>query len=293
MVQWGPPQSLLIRGVKICVPKIMAAEIQKFFKNKIKKLMDLLPPESENPFKILDKMLEHWKPDIIPVFELREISRDKVILIIRKLGKSSAFGNDCIDAHSVKAATSILANPIRHIVNLSIRDSEFPHKWKVTRVIPLYKGKSLSRQDPSSYRNISLVNTVSKIAEKAVQSQMIEYLQEHKLLNHNHHAYRPHHSTTTMLLQLSDAILVATDDSLITTLVTIDESAAFDCVNFKILLGKLTRYGFSQRTMTWFSSYLNQRQQYISIGDKSSPMASIERGCPRAQSWAPSSICYT
>ena len=255
----GPPQALLIRGAKICAPKQIAEEILKFSKNKIENLIKMLPQESESPFNIIDGLLARWRPGIIPEFDLRELSRDEIIGIIKKLGNSSAFGSDFIDAQSVKVAWDILAEPIRFIVNMSIRESVFPHKWKDTRVIPLFKGKSLNRQDPASYRNISLVNTISKIAEKSVQSQMVAYLEEHHLLNHNHHAYRPNHSTTTMLLQLSDAILSATDSSLITTLVTIDESAAFDCVNFDILLGKLTRYGFKEKTTKWMSSYLKAK----------------------------------
>ena len=287
----GPPQSLLIGGKKISSPKEMASEILKFNCQKIKTLVAQLPVDRDNPFKYLDLALRKWNPANPPVFKLKQTNRESVLSIIKGLGKSTAFGRDYIDAQSVKVAATILANPILYIVNLSLQSGVFPRRWKVTKVVPLHKGKRADKQDPASYRCISLVATISKIAEKTVQTQVIKHMDDHKLFNHNHHAYRPAHSTTTTLLQLSDALMTATDASLITTLVTIDESAAFDCVNTEILLGKMVRYGFDSEAIGWFRQYLNGRQQYIAIGDKCSPVCNVERGVPQGSVLGP--LLYT
>ena len=137
----GPPQSLIINGLKTSSPRQMAIEIQKYLTNKIQKLLAQLPVHRDNPFKILDRALMKWKPDKFPEYKLREISRDDVISLIKRLGKSMAFGHDFIDAQSVKTAAKELANPIKHLVNLSIKQRKFPHRWKITRVVPLYKSK--------------------------------------------------------------------------------------------------------------------------------------------------------
>ena len=120
---------------------------------------------------------------------------------------------------------------------------------------------------------------------------MLEHMNKLQMINHNHHAYLPGHSTTTTLLQLSDAIMTATDKSMITTLVTVDESAAFDCVSIPILIEKMKRYGFGTRTTTWLQNYLTGRQHFIAIGDKCSKTVSIERGVPQGSVLGP--LLYT
>ena len=238
----------------------MADKLQKYYTNKIRDIMNGLPRIRDNPLKLLDKTFARWKPNgKLPELKLREISRTEMMSLIKKLGTSTAFGSDFIDAVSIKQAAQILADPIKHVVNLSIKDSKFPNRWKTTRVILLYKGKKLDRQMSSSYRNISLVSTLAKLTEKAIQFQVIDYMNTNNYFNYSHHAYRPHYSTTTALLQLSDAILTATDDSLITTMVTIDESSALDCVSMDILVRKLDKYGFDEKTIEWFREYLTGR----------------------------------
>ena len=78
---------------------------------------------------------------------------------------------------------------------------------------------------------------------------------------------------------------------MITTMVTIDESSAFDCVNPDILRRKLSKYGFGRKTTAWFEQYLSGQRQYIAIGDKSSPMETLERGVPQGSVLGP--LLYT
>ena len=105
--------------------------------------------------------------------------------------------------------------------------------------------------------------------------------------NQNLHGYRNNHSTTTALLQLSNTILQVTDSNLISTLVTIDESAAFDCVNFKILQKKLQIYNFDEKTRNWIDNYLDERYQYVEIGVKKSDIMEIRQGVPQGSILGP------
>ena len=91
------------------------------------------------------------------------------------------------------------------------------------------------------YSNLqySTVQAMSKVAEKVIHSQLMKYMEESGQLSQNIHGYRSNHSTVTAMLQISDSILQAADVNSISTLVMIDESAAFDCVNVEILDKKL------------------------------------------------------
>ena len=54
------------------------------------------------------------------------------------------------------------------------------------------------------------------------------------------------HSTETTLLKVTDDILKAMDDKLITIMVLIDFSKAFDSINHETLLNKLWNIGMAQ-----------------------------------------------
>ena len=60
-----------------------------------------------------------------------------------------------------------------------------------------------------------------------------------------------------------------------------DLSKAFDTLNHKILLNKLAHYGIRGTTLTWFTSYLQNRLQYVNIDGYKSVMLPITCGVPQ------------
>ena len=203
------------------------------------------------------------------------------------MGNSTASGHDHIDTMAIKAAADILAKPICHIANLSIRNSEYIDDWKKAKLIPIFKGKGISRMSPGSYRPVAMLPSLSKIVEKVVQTQIISFMNKSGQFNDNLHAYREQYSTTSTLLQLSDSILEATDSNLISTLVTIDESSAFDCVSAKILEDKLRIYNFDNKSRKWIQDYMTNRQLYVEIGTKKSDTCIVNRGVPQGSILGP------
>ena len=56
------------------------------------------------------------------------------------------------------------------------------------------------------------------------------------------------------------------DEGNITGTVFIDFSKAFDLVDHSILIEKLISYKFKRKTLDWFASYLQDRNQIVSFG---------------------------
>ena len=52
----------------------------------------------------------------------------------------------------------------------------------------------------------------------------------------------------------------------------------FDTANHKILLSKLTYYGIREKAYDWFSSFIHNRQQFISIDGQNSELNKISHG---------------
>jgi len=67
----------------------------------------------------------------------------------------------------------------------------------------------------------------------------VAYLEQHDLLPHLQSAYRRFHSTETSILKLARDVLLAADFGSVTLLGLFDLSAAFDTVDYHILINRL------------------------------------------------------
>ena len=78
-------------------------------------------------------------------------------------------------------SAAVITQSITFLVNLSLTTGTVPDEWKQARVVPLYK--SGGREVMDNYRPISILAVISKIAEKAVNVQLQQFLNQHDLFN--------------------------------------------------------------------------------------------------------------
>ena len=116
-----------------------------------------------------------------PPFEFKEVSQNFTLSQLRTLKVGKAVGLDDIPSRLLKDAADLIAEPLTVIINASLRQAKVPSDWKVARIIPLLK-KGCAR-DIDNYRPISILSSVSKLLERTIHSQMVHYLQKHKLLS--------------------------------------------------------------------------------------------------------------
>ena len=64
--------------------------------------------------------------------------------------------------------------------SIYLKHGIIPDDWKTAKVIPIFK--SGTRTDPGNYRPISVLPALSKILERAVHSQLIDYLEKFNLI---------------------------------------------------------------------------------------------------------------
>jgi len=79
--------------------------------------------------------------------------------------------------------------------------------------------------DVSSYRPISNLPVLSKLLERLVVRQLIDYLQSADLLRVNQSGFRPGHSIETAVLRVLSDILLAVDRGEVAALILLDLSA--------------------------------------------------------------------
>ena len=57
-------------------------------------------------------------------------------------------GHERLNSMVIKLAAATLCGPINNVMNLSITKTTFCPKWKIGKIVPLYKGKPLDRMQP-------------------------------------------------------------------------------------------------------------------------------------------------
>ena len=285
------PKNFLSHGRIIRKPKELANEQLTYYQEKMDKLMNELenmPGQKGDPVEKLEEALEKWpQRGQFSEFRFREITIIETSRLVSGLGNSTSHGHDDIDANFLKIILPYIVKPLNYLVNTSLSTKTFANKWRISQVHPLLKEKDMNRMDPGSYRPVSMLPTTSKIVERAVQLQLLNFMESTGQMNDSCHAYRSGLSTTTTIAEISDSLYSATEEKLITEIMTMDQSSAFDCLNFEILLRKMKLYNVSNDVIDWMRSYLNYRTQYVTVGTADSRMRPLTRGVPQGSVLGP------
>lgn len=100
------------------------------------------------------------------------------------------------------------------------------------------------------------------------------------------------YATSLAILHFVDKKAQALDDHLHTIGIFFDFSKAFDTVDHKILISKLSYYGVRGIAFSWFRSYLTGRKQYVSLNGIDSSHQTISCGVPQGSLLGPFFLYY-
>ena len=142
------------------------------------------------------------------------------------------------------------------IINSSIDLTMFPEAWNVSRISPIPKNETPTKNE--DLRPIAILPVLSKVYEKIVATQMVHFLETNKILDKKIVGYRKGHSTLTALLKIPDDIIRTMKKGELILMVMVVYSKAFDTVNFKIVLRKMHHLGlYGQRSGKMEVSFIN------------------------------------
>ena len=139
-----------------------------------------------------------------------------------------------------------------------------------------------------NFRPVSNLSFLSKLTEKAGLNQYVDHLCEIGKFSRNNSAYKDNHSTETLLLKIHSDIINNMDAQRVTLLVLLDLSAAFDTVNLNILSDIFrNHFNISGNVLSWFQSYLKDRDQRIIINNTISKSYNLKFGVPQGSCAGP------
>ena len=106
-------------------------------------------------------------------FQFKPVTEHHIEKKLNQLKQSKAAGIDNIPPGILKVCSSVVNKPLAHIVNMSLCTGVIPSEWKVAKAIPVHKKGSIN--DFNNYRPISILPAVTKVMERIVHDQLMNY----------------------------------------------------------------------------------------------------------------------
>lgn len=217
-----------------------------------------------------------WPPRSKP-FSFSFTNAGKISKIIKGLGSTTAVGVDGIPVGVLKLGVEVLAGPISHVINRSLATGCVPQRWKQGIIKPVYKGGSKPRADPSSYRPVCLLCSLSKVLETTVKSDLVAHFAETDAIPTTQHGFRAGRSCSTALASAQAGWLSGLKAGQLVGILGFDLSSAFDTLHPSTLLDKLESVGIKRRSnaFSWFESYLVGGEQQVDWDGERSEFARV------------------
>ena len=285
---WNTLANLLLgeqteRVLPECTDSVdLANRFNEFYIRKAENIRQCLSSNKDcvihNEIQHLDLMQKPKK--FLSSFQLE--STENICKVLQQ-SASNSCEHDPMPAWLLKQCSDVLLPAITSFINSSLETG-----FKVSIIRPLLKKDGLDSQKLENYRPVANLSFMSKILEKVVTKQLDGFISLAGLHEPYQSAYHRNHSTETALLKVKSDISSAVDSGLVSVLLMLDMSAAFDTVSHTTLISRLESVFELQGTvLKWFNSYLTGRCQKVVLNGKSSEIAEIGSGVPQGSVLGP------
>jgi len=284
-ILWNVVNKILCRNENVSnagdIIEHSANDFLNFFVDKVKGIEKL----TENyEYYVFDPERKH---DHNSIKRYVTCSEDQVRKIVMNAPTKSC-NLDQFPTHIFKEYIDYFITYFTGMINISLTKGIFPNCHKHAIVTPLLKKPGLDSSDLNNFRPVSNLSFVSKIIERVVSLQLRNYLNVNNLLPLNQSGYRNFHSTETALLNIASDMFLAMDEQKVTLIALLDMSAAFDCVNHKLLVDRLqASYGILEIALEWVKSFLSRRSQQVGFLGKLSQTEFLSAGVPQGSVLGP------
>jgi hypothetical protein len=136
-------------------------------------------PSSPAVIEAVDEVMRAYK--YAPVSEPKLTSASEVQEVIKGFKFGNSLGQNSVPNRALRHLPKRAITFITKLIKAVLRRQYFPPAWKHARVIYILKpGKDPTQ--PSSYRPISLLDTVGKLFEKILLTRVLREVNERGLL---------------------------------------------------------------------------------------------------------------
>ena len=163
---------------------------------------------------------------------------------------------------------------------MSLQESCFPDYWKVLLVLPVLK-YIRERSTAKNYHLVSLLSMIIKVFEKLENNKIVDHLEKFGLISDFQYGFRSSPSTADLLTIVPNTITKAFNRSQATRAVALDILKAFNRFWHAGLLHKLKTYEISDQIFGLISSFVSNRQLWVTLDGKSTQNNPVNATVPQ------------
>lgn len=210
---------------------------------------------------------------------IREFSLDEVECSVMATRSRKSPGLDGITGAMLKCGWTALAEYIRKLFNQCMREGYFPNKWKEADVIILLKSGDRVKDNPRSYRPISLLPVLGKALERLMVSRLEEKVEVG--LSDRQYGFRRGRSAEDAWWDVKSMVDESTKKYVLG--IFVDFQGAFDNLLWNGVVDKLNVVECDEVEM-WKSYFCNRKACVRGYEDK---WCNVKKGCPQGSICGP------
>lgn len=210
----------------------------------------------------------------------------EVLSIIKKLNPKKAPGPDGINNRAIKNLPFNFIIYLTFIINAILNYNYFPKPWKTSVICPIPKPNA-DHKFPQNYRPISLLCSLSKIAERIFHTRLQNFITLNDIMNPEQFGFRPQHSTTHQLLRVIENASEGLQNRMHVGAIFLDVAKAFDKLWHTGLIYKMIRLNFPHNLIKLTHNYLSDRSFAVRVQHELSTTRKIRSGVPQGSVVSP------
>jgi hypothetical protein len=221
-------------------------------------------------------------------------NEEEIMPLIKATSNKSAPGSSGIDWSLLKKGWDAVKDHLIDVYNACLVLGYHPPVWKEAKVVAIPKPDKPDYSLPKAHRPISLLETMSKLLEKAVAKRMQHDIVAHKLIHTNQFGGRAHSSCLDAGLTLLHDVQSAHRAGLKVGILLFDVRGFFDNVNHGRMAAILENSGYPPELVRWATAFLADRKVRLSFNNSVSEERGQPIGVPQGSPLSPVfSITYT
>ena len=213
------------------------------------------------------------------------INSDILLKSFKSVKTGKAPGPDNISSNEIKLVGEGVMSGLEYVFRKSARNNVYPPQWKTANAKCLFKkGDKL---DIQNYRPVSLLSIPSKMFEYIICNTIDQHLTAQNLITDRQWGFTKGVSPDMHLINMTETWREHIEQGKLIGIIFLDFRKAFDSVCHRTLLLKLQAAGISGNLYELLRNYLQNRLQYVSIGNVFSDKKKVLAGVPQGSLFGP------
>ena len=218
-----------------------------------------------------------------------EVTPEEIENVLRQLPRGKAPGPDEIPNEILQLVLPEWKSQLAAAITQLFLTGQIPDSYKESVTVTLRKDRRPDYSIPSSYRPISLENSLAKFVEKIVAKRMMTAAEQNGMLPWTQMGARQKRSTISALELLTSTVQTAWQASpgCVVSMLGLDIKGAFDNISTERLIWVLRREGFPEWIVKYVNNFVTRRRTKIRFTGYTGDWIKTEVGIPQGSHLSP------